>query len=145
MSTPTLRLQVKRELLWDPTVDANAIAVAEDGAGAITLRGTVLTQGEKLRAEDTAMRVAGVAIVHNHLDIDALQGERRPDSHLRADVLEALMLNDRVPASVDVAARDGVVTLRGTVLHEHERDEAELVAANVSGVIGLEDEILVDR
>jgi osmotically-inducible protein OsmY len=145
MSNTALRLKVEGELLGDPRLDAHEIAVAVDGGGAVTLRGTVSTMGEKLRAARSAMHVEGVTKVHNYLVVGALPGDAHADTVLRAQVLEDLMLNERVPASVDATVREGIVTLSGTVLHEHERDEAERAAANVPGVAGIKDHILVDN
>jgi osmotically-inducible protein OsmY len=145
MSNSTLRLKVEGELLGDPQLDAREIAVAVDGGGAVTLRGTVSTMGEKLRAARSAMHVEGVTKVHNYLVVGAQPGDAHADIVLRAEVLEALMLNDRVPASVDATVREGIVTLHGTVLHEHERDDAERAVADVPGVAGIKDHILVDH
>jgi osmotically-inducible protein OsmY len=145
MSNTALRLKVEGELRGDPRLDAREIAVAVDGGGAVTLRGTVSTMGEKLRAARSAMHVEGVTKVRNYLVVGALPGDGHADTVLRAQVLEDLMLNERVPASVDATVREGIVTLSGTVLHEHERDEAERAAANVPGVAGIKDHILVDN
>jgi osmotically-inducible protein OsmY len=145
MSNSTLRLKVEGELLGDPRLDAHQIAVAADSGGAVTLRGTVSTMGEKLRAAHSAMHVEGVTKVHNNLVIGGTPGDGHADTVLRAEVLEALMLNGRVPASVDATVREGIVTLRGTVLHERERDDAERAATDVPGVAGIKDDILVDH
>jgi osmotically-inducible protein OsmY len=145
MSNTTLRLKVEGELLGDPRLDAREIAVAVDGGGAATLRGTVPTMGEKLRAARSAMHVEGVTKVHNYLVVATVPGDAHADTELRAEVLRALTLNAVVPASVDATVRDGIVTLSGTVLHEREREEAEHVAARIPNVAGIRDHILVDR
>jgi osmotically-inducible protein OsmY len=143
MSNTKLRIDVEDELLWEPRVDSEAIAVAADG-GTVTLRGTVSTVREKLEATNAAKRVHGVTKVVDDLDVDVLRGNRRPDTDLRADVLQALMLNALVPSSVDAIVDDGVVTLTGTAPYQYERGEAELVASNVSGVVRVDDEIELD-
>jgi osmotically-inducible protein OsmY len=138
-------MKVEGELLGDPRLDAREIAVAVDGGGAVTLRGTVSTMGEKLRAARSAMHVEGVTKVHNFLLVRDLPGDGHADTVLRAEVLEALMINPLVPDSVDATVRDGIVTLSGTVLHERDREAAERVTADVSRVAGIKDHILVDR
>jgi osmotically-inducible protein OsmY len=143
VSNTKLRIDVEDELLWEPRVDSEAIAVAADG-GTVSLRGTVSTVREKLEAANAAKRVHGVGKVVNDLDVDVLRGNRRPDTDLRGDVLQALMLNALVPSSVDAIVRDGVVTLTGTAAYQYERDEAEFVASNVSGVARVDDEIVLD-
>jgi osmotically-inducible protein OsmY len=143
VSNTKLRIDVEDELLWEPRVDSEAIAVAADG-GTVSLRGTVSTVREKLEAANAAKRVHGVGKVVNDLDVDVLRGNRRPDTDLRGDVLQALMLNALVPSSVDAIVRDGVVTLTGTAAYQYERDEAEFVASNVPGVARVDDEIVLD-
>jgi osmotically-inducible protein OsmY len=143
VSDTKLRIDVEDELLWEPRVDSGAIAVAADG-GIVTLRGTVSTVREKLEATNAAKRVHGVTNVVDDLDVDVLQGDRRPDTDLRADVLQALMLNALVPSSVDAIVDDGVVKLTGTAPYQYERSEAQLVAGNVPGVARVDDEIELD-
>src|ERR1044072_4337140 len=141
MSTTPLHTKVEGELLGDPRLDAREIAVAVDGGGAVPLRGTVSSMGEKLRAARSAMHVEGVTKVHNFLLVRDLPGDGHADTVLRAEVLEALMINPLVPDSVDATVRDGIVTLSGTVLHERDREAAERVTADVSRVAGIKDHI----
>jgi osmotically-inducible protein OsmY len=143
MSDTKLRIDVEDELLWEPRVDNEAIAVSADG-GTVTLRGTVSTVRERLEARNAAKRVHGVKKVVDDLDVDVLHGNRRPDTDLRADVLQALMLNALVPSSIDATVRDGVVTLTGTAPYPYERDEAVFVAGNVPGVARVDGEIVLD-
>jgi osmotically-inducible protein OsmY len=131
---------VKNELTWDPKVDAEAIAVsAEDGR--VTLRGTVGSLREKREAKKAAERVWGVVYVDDHLDVRLLNGHRRDDAELRADVLQALLLDSQVPGSVDVEVADGLVTLTGTASWQYQREEAEFVAANIVGALDVINEI----
>jgi osmotically-inducible protein OsmY len=85
--------------------------------------------------------VFGVTEISNELQVRLLDGSRRKDADLRGDVLQALMLDSLVPMTVDAKARDGYVTLTGTVQWHYQRDEAELLAASVSGVLGIENGI----
>ena len=76
MSNDELQLSVTEELIWDPKVDSNAIAVtAEDGV--VTLRGTVGSLREKREAKKDAERVHGVKHVGNELDVQIMNDERR--------------------------------------------------------------------
>ena len=63
--------------------------------------------------------------------------DRRDDEDLCGDVLEALMLEASVPMTVDAQARDGFVTLTGTVEWHYQREAAESRAATVPGVVGI--------
>jgi osmotically-inducible protein OsmY len=67
--------------------------------------------------------------------------DRRDDADLRGAVLQALMLDSLVPSTIDAKADDGVVTLTGTANWQFQRDEAEFLAANILGVVSVDDEI----
>ena len=135
-----LTADVGAELFWDPKVDSAAIAVSADG-GTITLRGTVGSLREKREAKKAAQRVFGVTSVDNQLKVKLLNDDRRADADLRGDVLQALMLDSLVPATVDAKVEDGFVTLTGTADYQYQRDEAEFVASNIVGALDVFDEI----
>jgi osmotically-inducible protein OsmY len=140
MSDNDLITSVTDELFWDPRVNNAAIAVSADH-GKITLRGSVGSYREKQEARKAAARVYGVTSVENELDVRLLDGYAREDADLRADVLRALALDVFVPATVDATVTDGFVTLTGTADWQYQREDAELVAASVPGVIDVSDEI----
>jgi len=145
MSNEDLQVVVGEELYWDPTVDSEAIAVSATAGGAITLRGTVGSLREKRQAQRAARRVGGVKSVENELQVRLLTRHLRRNADLRAAVLQALMLDAVVPSTVDVRAFDGWVTLTGTAEWQHQREEAELIAGNVLGVLGVVDEIELEN
>jgi osmotically-inducible protein OsmY len=140
MSSDKLQSSVRDELEWDPKIDNEAIAVATDD-GAVTLRGTVGSFREKREAQKAAERVYGVTSVDNELKVRILDNQGRDDAELRGDILQALMLDGVVPKSVDATVSDGWVTLTGKASWGYQRDEAELVAGNIDGVVGLDDKI----
>jgi osmotically-inducible protein OsmY len=137
-----VRRWVTEQLYWDPKFDGKAIAVSADD-GAVTLRGTVGSFREKREAQKSAQRVYGVKSVENDITVRILGDHGRDDAELRADVLQALMLDGLVPETIDARVQDGWVTLTGTADWQFERDEAELVAGNVTGVIGVDDEVML--
>jgi len=140
MSNDELRLDVEEELFWDPRVDNAAIAVSTDD-GDVTLRGTVGSFREKREAANAAKRVYGVTSVDNELSVRLLDGNRRDDAEVRGGVLQALMLDAAVPTTIDASVKDGIVTLTGTTPFNYQRAEAEFVAGNVPGVIGVDDQV----
>ena len=144
MPDEQLARDVSDELQWDPKVDSRAVTVFA-AAGVVTLRGTVGSLWERREARQAAQRVRGVIAVDNQLKVRFLNDERRADADLRGDVLEVLMLDLRVPTSVDVKVKDGVVTLIGPVSWWYQREEAESVAGNVPGVVDVRNEIFLDR
>jgi osmotically-inducible protein OsmY len=84
-----------------------------------------------------------VVFVNNELDVRILTEHRRKDAHLRRDVLQALMLDARIPSTVDAEVADGQVTLTGAVTWQYQRDEAEFLAGNVRGVSAVRNEVSV--
>jgi len=140
VSNNDLERSVTDELYWDPKVDNAAIAVSADD-GLVRLRGTVGSFRQKREATQDAERVFGVESVKNDLQVRIMNQDRRDDAELRGDVLQALMLDSIVPSTIDAKVDDGMVTLTGTANWQFERDEAEFVAANVLGVVSVDDEI----
>jgi osmotically-inducible protein OsmY len=117
-----------------------AIAVSADD-GKVILRGTVGSLREKREAQKAAQRVFGVTSIDNQLQVRLLTDQRRSDAELRGDVLQALMLDGLVPATVDAKVEDGFVTLTGSAEWQYQRDEAEYVTSNIVGALDIYDKI----
>jgi osmotically-inducible protein OsmY len=143
MSNQMLERNVNEELLWDPKVDSEEIAVAADD-GAVTLRGTVGSFRQKREAQKAAERVFGVVTVQNLVDVRILDERQREDAEVRGDVLQALMLDALVPGTVDANVKGGIVTLTGTAAWQYQREEAAFIAGNVLGVLGVENDVYLD-
>ena len=79
--------------------------------------------------------------VDNELQVRLMGDSKRADADIRGDVLQALMLDGLVPSTIDAKVDDGFVTLTGTADWQYQRDEAELVASAVVGILDLSDEI----
>jgi osmotically-inducible protein OsmY len=140
MTNNQLQLDVAAELFWDPKVGSAAIAVSTNG-GIITLRGTVGSLREKREAKKAAERVYGVTAVNDELRVRVLDKDRREDTELRGDILQALILDGLIPTTVDARVTGGFVTLTGTATWQYQRDEAKFIVANVPGVFAIEDQI----
>jgi osmotically-inducible protein OsmY len=140
MSNDDLERWVTDELDWDPRVDPAGIAVVADD-GKVTLRGTVGSLREKREAQSATERVHGVKSVTNELEVHLPTTHARADAELRGDVLQALMLDSLVPSTIDARVDDGWVTLTGTADQQYERDEADLVAGSVPGVMAVDNYI----
>jgi osmotically-inducible protein OsmY len=140
MPNNDLARYVTDELYWDPKVDSAAIAVSA-ADGVVTLRGTVGSFREKQEAKHDAERVYGVKDVKSEIEVRILNEHRRSDAELRGAVLQAMMLDNLVPSTIDAKVDNGVVTLTGKANWQYQRDEAESVAGNLLGVMGVEDEI----
>jgi osmotically-inducible protein OsmY len=66
-----------------------------------------------------------------------------PDADVQRQVLRALLLDTRVPLTVDARVHDGKVTLTGVVASEWERGHARSSASSVPGVSGIADHLSV--
>jgi osmotically-inducible protein OsmY len=135
-----LARRVRDELRRNPDVDAAAVAVSGRD-GRVTLRGTVGRAAEKDSAGKAAENVFGVVVVDNRLEVVTLNARMREDAELRAGVLEALMLDAAVPASVDVKVAGGLATLTGTASWQYQRASAGAVAGTIVGDQSVRNEI----
>jgi osmotically-inducible protein OsmY len=131
--TKDIRAAVEEELSFDPLIDATDMTV-NNLDGAVALNGTVPSYPQYLEAEAAARRVAGVTHLHNHLEVLLSASDYRDDITLMTTANNALMNDVTVPAGVEAKARDGNVTLTGTVTYGVERTAA---AAAVAGLIGV--------
>src|SRR6201986_4853195 len=113
-STKDIRDSVEAELTFDPLVDATDITVKNIN-GDVALNGTVPSYPQYLEAAAAARRVAGVKKVQNHLEVVLPTENYRDDAMLTTAANNALTLNVSVPDGVEATARDGNVTLTGTV------------------------------
>jgi osmotically-inducible protein OsmY len=138
MSTATLRDadilmrdEVRRQLEWDPEIDATGIGVtAVDGA--VTLTGYIDSYAAKLAAERSVKQVRGVRAVAN--DIEVRLRLERTDADIAADVARALDLYGRTPPSIQAAVHHGHVVLTGAVEWFFQSWDAEKAVGRVRGV-----------
>jgi osmotically-inducible protein OsmY len=137
MTNDRLRAEVVAELGWDPRVDGTDITVSVQG-GRVTLHGTVTRFRQKREADNAARHVHGVTAVLNLVEVHIPDRDRRADADVRADVGQALALNDHIPATVQASVEAGLVTLSGVAAWQFQRDEAELACSAVPGVPGVD-------
>jgi osmotically-inducible protein OsmY len=88
------------------------------------------------------------AAVHHDVPVprpafDGWLAADRPDADLQRQVLRALLLDTRVPLTVDARVHDGIVTLTGLVASEWQRGHARSSANSVPGVLGIADHLSV--
>jgi osmotically-inducible protein OsmY len=138
--TKDIRDAVEAELGFDPLVDAADIAVRNLN-GDVALNGTVPSYPQFLEAAAAAQRVSGVKNVHNHLEVMLPESDYRDDATLTTAANNALALNVTVPDGVEAVARDGNLTLTGTVSYGAQRDAAQQAVAGLTGVRNVRDDI----
>jgi len=142
-STKDIREAVEVELNFDPLVDASNISV-KNLNGDVALNGTVTSYPQYLEAAAAAQRVAGVKRVHNHLAVELPDGDYRDDVQLVTAANNALGWDVTVPDGIEATARDGNVTLTGTVRYAALRTAAEQAVGGLIGLRNIKDEIYVD-
>ena len=140
--TTDIREAVEAELEFDPLVDPSDITVKNIN-GQVALNGTVPSYPQYLEAAAAAQRVTGVTDVHNHLEVLLPNVDYRDDAMLTTAANNALAANVTVPDGVEATARDGNVTLSGTVNFGPQRAAAESVVAGLTGVRNVNNEVEV--
>jgi osmotically-inducible protein OsmY len=135
LSDLALRGRIVAALADAPHVDVSEIAVECHDDGDVVLRGSVVNLLQRAEAVRTARGVPGVRAVDDQLRTRPVGDDHRADAETEAAVLNALILDDAVPAyGIDVDVDGGEVTLRGAVDIASERDAAERIALRVPGV-----------
>ena len=142
-STKDIREAVEDELNFDPLVDASNISV-KNLNGDVALNGTVTSYPQYLEAAAAAQRVAGVKHVHNHLAVELPDGDYRDDVQLATAANNALGWDVTVPDGIEATARNGNVTLTGTVRYAAVRTAAEQAVGGLIGLRNIKDEIYLD-
>jgi osmotically-inducible protein OsmY len=128
-----IRRDVEDELRWDPDIDPTDIAVAVNN-GVVALTGFVRSYAQRTQAERDAKRVAGVVGVANDIEVRLPVIDQRPDPDIVRDAVSAL--KSELPYSsenIKVIAKDGKITLEGTVEWNYARERAEKAVKHIRG------------
>jgi osmotically-inducible protein OsmY len=138
--TKDIREAVEGELSYDPLLDDSDISVKNIN-GDVALNGTVPSYPQYLEAAAAARRVAGVKNLQNHLEVVLPTGDYRDDATLTTTANDALTLNVAVPDGVEATAKNGNLTLSGTVSYGSERTAAEQAVGYLTGVRNVRDDM----
>jgi osmotically-inducible protein OsmY len=135
LSDLALRGRIIAALADAPQVDVAEIAVECHDDGDVVLRGSVVNLLQRAEAVRTARGVRGVRAVDDEMRTRPVGAVHRAAAVTEAAVLDALILDDAVPAyGIDVDVDGGKVTLCGAVDIASQRDAAERIARRVPGV-----------
>jgi osmotically-inducible protein OsmY len=139
LSDLALRGRIIEALGDAPHLDVAEIAVECHDDGGVVLRGSVVNLLQRADAVRTAWGVPGVGAVDDQLRTRPVGADHSANAKTEAAVLDALILDDAVPAyaidvDVDVGVDGGGVTLRGAVDTASQREAAERIALRVPGV-----------
>jgi len=120
-----LQMAVLEHLDCDPSINSSHIGVsARDGV--VTLSGHVPSFGEKRAAEKTAGQVKGVKAIVDQITIELPGACQTSDEQVAERAYARLASNLSVPMErIHVNVENGVVTLRGDVDWQYQRQAAE--------------------
>jgi hyperosmotically inducible periplasmic protein len=133
--------------------DLTEVSVAEDrDKNTVTLSGTVHSADAKGKAGDVAKGAAGNRIVVNELSVQPVGAESEARS-IASNVDDAIEKNYKAELiskgldkqHIDFAAKNGVLTLKGSVKSVAQRSEAQTAAASVPNVQQVLNQIDVKR
>jgi osmotically-inducible protein OsmY len=152
--------KIQSQYYLNPELKPWRIDVDTSSSGAVTLGGRVESEADRAEAVRIARATEGVAMVNDNLRVQresvATSGRKETagrsaadaidDSWITTKVQSKFFLDDEVRArNIDVDTRDGMVTLKGTVGSEGERQQAVSIARATDGVTMVHDNLVVER
>ena len=139
-----IKKDVIDELGWDPLLkNSSEIGVAVHD-GIVTLGGYVDFYSEKLAAEKAAKRIKGVKAVAMDIDVRLTDDGKLPDAKVAESVVRALEWNALIPEEhIQIKVDNGWVYLDGEVDWLYQKEMAEKVIADLSGIRGISNNIIV--
>jgi osmotically-inducible protein OsmY len=138
-----LQKLVLEQLDCDPQVNSSHIGVIARN-GLVTLTGHVPTLAEKVAAETSAGMVRGVRAVVDQLVVEPRQQALTSDEVIADRASARLATNSAVPAGrLHVSVSDGIVTVRGRVDWQFQRDAARDDLHRLDGIRRVVDEVEV--
>lgn len=134
--------RIRAKLANDATLHLFRINV-DTRQGVVTLSGVLPTEERKRRAGELAAEVAGVRQVENLLQVgQTRRGDRFEDAVIASKITSRLMQNPLTHMlTIDVESEKGKVILIGRVQNEREKNEAERIARNTTGVVSVENQL----
>jgi len=143
MTDKDLKQHVQNALDWEPSLDAKDIGVSVD-EGVVTLRGNVASYTEKIATERSALQVYGVRAVANDLVVRLASIYQRTDTEIAQAAVNALKWHTTVPDDrVTLTAKDGWITLAGTVDWQYQKDAAARAVRDLTGVKAVTNDLRV--
>jgi len=144
LTSEQIKTRILEQLLWDNRVDATDIKV-EVQENTVRIVGSVPTFQERRLAEEDALSIPGVTVVHNELTVKYPKGITLPDdADIQSNIRNVFFLVSSFDASrIRIAVNGGVVVLDGSVDTYWQKLKAEELAADVVGVIDIQNRLAV--
>jgi len=138
-----LRRTVLDELEWEPSIEADDIAVTVHD-GVVTLVGSAPSYADKLKAEQVVKRVRGVKGVANDIEVRLSGRSARTDTEIARAAVDALKWKTSVPGDeIKVSVTKGWITLEGNVHWQFQKSGAYESIHHLLGVRGITNLITV--
>ncbi|MGZ8251238.1 MAG: BON domain-containing protein [Methylophilaceae bacterium] len=133
-----LQRDVMDELAWEPSIEAISIKVSVN-KGVVMLAGKVSSYPEKLTAEYTAQRVAGVLGLIEAIAVDLPPGlSKYKDSEIKQVAQTILKWNVAVPDDkIMLKVEKGCITLEGEVTWQYQKIALETALRYIKGVTAI--------
>lgn len=142
LSDEEIKKRIVDDLYWDTSIDSSKITVMVD-MGRVTLNGTVPSYTARNRATDAACRISDVVWVDNRITVK-YPAPIPGDADIRMSVLNSLAADpDMDRTDIRVSARNGVVTLEGSVDAYWKKNEAGRIACRARGVCDIVNKLTV--
>jgi hyperosmotically inducible periplasmic protein len=145
-----LGAQVKARLMMHPDVNAAQTDVYVD-KGVVTLKGQAQNNAQRNLAAEYAKNVKGVKEVVNAITVASVpmtpptMGQVADDAAIVAKAETALDANaSTTDLDVTVESSEGLVTVTGTADNQAEKDLVTRIIADIGGVKGVNNEIIVE-
>lgn len=138
-----LQKDVQEAIKWEPLLNAAEIGVtAKDGV--VTLFGTVDSYPKKQEAERATKNVNGVKAVAENIKVNYGVSPKKNDTEIAGEVLNTWKSNWEVPDDkLKVKVENGWLNLEGQVDWYYQKEAAKKAVANISGVVGVTNNILI--
>jgi len=133
--------------------DLKDVGVTEDAAkNTITLGGTLHSEDAKNRAASVAQANAGPRIIANEISVEPVGNERDArkiesnlDDGIESNYKAVLISKGLDKERIRYDAKNGVLTLKGSVKNSEQRQEAQELATNTPNVQQVVNEIQIQR
>lgn len=140
-----LQRKVIAELEWEPAVESADIGVAVVD-GVVTLSGYVKSYAQKLAAERAVRRVAGANAIAEELNVRYASDSKTADHEIAKRILDVFGWNVLLPKDkLQVKVENGWVSLSGEVEWQYQSREAKRLAAQITGVTGVSNNIKIKQ
>ena len=131
-----------KDVKVDENVDKNTI----------TLGGTLHSEEAKQKAAQVAQSAAGERVIANQISVepvgvesDARAMESNVDDAIEKNYKAALIANGLAKQNIRYAAKNGVLTLKGSVKVRQQREKAQQIATSVPNVEQVVNQIQINR